>query len=94
MGTKSISELAEQSGIQITSEMSELYIKLMCKFAPESVYKYLASHDDYPLDSCLKLCKEANITDATAYLLERTGDLGGALDVFLQVAIQIMSSFL
>lgn len=40
-------------------EMHELYVKLMCQFAPEAVLMYLMSQDNYPLESCLKLCKSA-----------------------------------
>ncbi len=55
------------------------------------------THDDYPLDECLRVCLEQSATttssnnssnskggsllllDATAFLLERTGDVSGAL---------------
>jgi hypothetical protein len=64
--------------------MHETYIKLMCRFHPKQVLPYLVSHEDYPLDSCLQICKEAGVVGATCYLLERTGDLAGALTLLLQ----------
>ena len=63
--------------------MHELYIRLLCQFEPMHVYAYLSTRDDYPLDPCLRLCQEYNITDATAFLLERTGDVNGALDLIV-----------
>jgi len=74
-----MTELLEQSGVRITPAMHELYVKLMIQFSPETVYSYLVSHDSYPLDSCLRLCQQAKLTEATMYLLERTGDVAGAL---------------
>lgn len=67
--------------------LQELYIKLMCIYDKSHVYEYLISHDNYPLDSCLTLCKNAEIIDATIYLLERTGDINQALQLLLQVLI-------
>lgn len=56
----------------------------MCTFSPESIFPYLVSHDDYPLDACLKICQQFGINDATTYLLERTGDVSGALNMMLR----------
>eukprot|EP01114_Cavostelium_apophysatum_P017647 TRINITY_DN5298_c0_g1_i5.p1 TRINITY_DN5298_c0_g1~~TRINITY_DN5298_c0_g1_i5.p1 ORF type:complete len:873 (-),score=262.43 TRINITY_DN5298_c0_g1_i5:76-2694(-) len=78
-----INELLEQQGIRISTEMHVLFIQLMCTYDPDQVYIYLSTHDHYPLDACLKLCRTAGITDATVYLLERTGDLNGALSILL-----------
>jgi hypothetical protein len=74
----------------ITSDVLVLYIKLLAKYNPENVYFYLVSHDNYPLDSCLKICQDAKLTEATIYLLERTGDVSGALALQLKVTISIL----
>lgn len=42
---------------------------------------------DYPLDQCLKLCKEHSMNEATAFLLERTGAVLEALILYLQVCL-------
>lgn len=78
-------ELLQKNSINITSEVQQKYIRLMCQYDPKSVYKYLTTHDDYPLEVCLKLCQAAGIKDAIIYLLERTGDFSGALDELLKV---------
>eukprot|EP01132_Coremiostelium_polycephalum_P006682 gene6682-8267_t len=84
-GNKSASgsSSARNNSIQVSTETHELYIKLMCMFSPESVYKYLVSHDDYPLDQCLKICQQYNNFEGATYLLERTGDVFKALDMIL-----------
>jgi hypothetical protein len=79
-------------GVQATPDMQELYIKLMCQYDPDLVYNYLVTQDNYPLDSCLKYCKQAGIVNATTYLLERTGDVAGALSLLLKVCCFYLSS--
>jgi len=61
----------------------QLFVALMAQFDPGSVYKYLSTHSDYPLDECARICREHKITEAEAYLLERLGDISGALDLIL-----------
>ncbi|EFA85394.1 RING zinc finger-containing protein [Heterostelium album PN500] len=73
----------QRTGINISNETYELYIKLMCMFSPQAVYKYLSSHDDYPLDACLKICQQYNNFEGATYLLERTGDVPKALEMIL-----------
>ncbi|KAL5471029.1 hypothetical protein EMCRGX_G029102 [Ephydatia muelleri] len=58
--------------------IAERYIELLCKFEPDSVYSFLKSYDNYRLEEALDICVKAHIVDATAYLLERTGDIIGA----------------
>ena len=71
------------TGLELTEQMNELYISLLCTYNPVGVYPYLIAATDYRLDFCLKLCREHKITDAEAFLLERTGDVKGALSLML-----------
>ena len=50
---------------------------------PKEVYKYLLVHTNYRLDYCLSICQHYDILDASTYLLERTGDVSGALTMIL-----------
>jgi hypothetical protein len=61
-----------------------MYLSLMTRFQPDLVYSYLASNRNYRLEDALKLCQDRRITDASAYLLERMGDVSGALKLMLQ----------
>jgi hypothetical protein len=60
------------------------YLELMAKYHPELVYRYLQTHDNYRLDECLNLCQSHDIPDASAYLLERLGNVSSALQLLLQ----------
>jgi len=61
-----------------------MYLKLMADLHPEMVYKYLLTHNTYRADECLKLCQAREIADASAYLLERMGNVSSALQLLLQ----------
>eukprot|EP00475_Leptophrys_vorax_P008159 TRINITY_DN15245_c1_g1_i1.p1 TRINITY_DN15245_c1_g1~~TRINITY_DN15245_c1_g1_i1.p1 ORF type:complete len:688 (-),score=162.06 TRINITY_DN15245_c1_g1_i1:1097-3139(-) len=78
---------AGESELSFTSEknrkLHEKYISMLCKFAPQEVYSHLVENENYELTTVMQLCKVLNIRDAFAFLLERTGDLAGALDVNL-----------
>lgn len=81
-----VKELLDRSKLRIADDpaVQERFVRLSCEFEPAGVFPYLESHDSYKVDACLKLCKDFNITDAEAYLLERTGDVTGALTLILQ----------
>lgn len=81
-----VKELLDRSKLRIADDPSvqERFVLLSCEYEPSGVFPYLESHDSYKVDACLKLCKDFSITDAEAYLLERTGDVTGALTLILQ----------
>jgi hypothetical protein len=64
--------------------MHKLYVKLLCQFEKSSVITYLKSNDQYPIDDCLRLCTKYDVSEARAYLLERTGDIHGAMTNLLK----------
>lgn len=83
-----LSELMVQHGLRLSPELHELYIGLLCRFAPKEVYSHLNSNTTYHIDNILRLCQQYGINDATAYLLERTGDTDGALALTLKTVDQ------
>lgn len=88
-------EVLRRDGIEVTDEMAELYLELLCQFEPKSVLKFLESFENYRLEHCLRLCQEYGVTDAAAFLLERVGDVGSALSLTIadvDVRIQEMDS--
>ena len=54
-------------------------LQLLCQFERDSVLKFLETFDSYRVEHCLRLCQEYGIIDASAFLLERVGDVGSAL---------------
>ena len=61
-----------------------LHIKLLCQFHPDRVLAEVNSYS-YPLDECMKLCKEYNVRDALSFFLERAGNLDQAVDIAFDV---------
>jgi len=80
----SMSELVARSGLKLVGRVHELYIRLLCQFQPHDVLPHLSTHADYDIDRVLKLCQEYHVDDASAFLLERTGNQQGALELTLQ----------
>lgn len=72
------------SVLNLTMAHHHRYLALMAKLHPEMVYDYLSTHDNYRAEECLKLCQEFDIADASAYLLERLGNVSSALQLILQ----------
>ncbi|XP_031498965.1 uncharacterized protein LOC116263380 isoform X2 [Nymphaea colorata] len=69
--------------IDVTDEMAELYLELLCQFEPGSVLRFLQTYENYRLEHCLRLCQEYGVTDAAAFLLERAGDVTSSLSLIL-----------
>ncbi|XP_052171048.1 uncharacterized protein LOC127787181 [Diospyros lotus] len=72
-------KLLRNNPVQVTDEMIELYLELLCQFERGSVLMFLETFENYRVEHCLRLCQEYGIIDAAAFLLERVGDVGGAL---------------
>jgi hypothetical protein len=69
---------------QLTTEHHHHYMALMAKLYPDMVYDYLSTHNNYRTEECLQLCQNYDIADASAYLLERMGNVTSALQLILQ----------
>ncbi|KAL9245443.1 hypothetical protein vseg_019100 [Gypsophila vaccaria] len=65
--------------LEMTDDMIELYLEMLCQYEPDQVLKFLETFENYRVDRCLQLCQEYGIVDAAAFLLERVGDVGSAL---------------
>ncbi|KAL6123977.1 hypothetical protein ACLB2K_076493 [Fragaria x ananassa] len=72
-------QLLLDSPINVTDDMIELYLELLCQFERKSVLKFLETFDSYRVEHCLRLCQKYAIVDASSFLLERVGDVGSAL---------------
>ncbi|KAI1313891.1 Vacuolar protein sorting-associated protein 8 [Mortierella claussenii] len=68
-------------------EIHEQYVELLCLYDPSGVYDYLERHQDnsYRLERVLKLCENAGVVDAVVWILERSGNVGGALSKVLEI---------
>lgn len=62
-----------------------VYVQLLAKYAPDALVPFLRDFQLYVgLDACLEIARQCGVYDAVAYLLERAGDVTGALQVLLQ----------
>lgn len=64
--------------MQIEPEIHEQFIELLCRYEPESVHRYLQGNDEYRLEQALAIVQPKDLVHATAYLLERMGDVMSA----------------
>jgi vacuolar protein sorting-associated protein 8 len=70
--------------LNVTTEHHQMYLTLLARLHPEMVYEYLSTHDSYRNEDSLRLCQRYDIADASAYLLERMGNVSSALQLILQ----------
>ncbi|XP_029462059.1 vacuolar protein sorting-associated protein 8 homolog isoform X3 [Rhinatrema bivittatum] len=81
--------LEPRDGVQVSQErvnptVNELYIDLLCQFSPLHVIEALKALDHYRLEETIKITQKHKLLEATAYLLEKKGDVHGAFHVMLE----------
>lgn len=72
-------KLMRDNPVQVTDEMTELYLELLCRYERNSVLPFLETCESYRVEHCLRVCQDHGIIDAAAFLWERVGDVGSAL---------------
>jgi len=75
--SKPLSEAFTDSELQV-------YVNLLIAFTPARIFPFLSSHSFFKDEKCLAFCREKNIIDASALLLERLGDVTTSLSLLLQ----------
>ena len=78
-----LKRLIHFEGIQVSDTTFEKFLSLLCDFEPEGVASFLRNRDGFRITSCLEICQSKGCRDAEAFLLERTGDVEGALDIII-----------
>lgn len=61
--------------LQMDSDMCLLYIRLLCTYEPENVFKYLSTHtEDYPLQVCAFVCLigPSRVIDRLDWIVQET----------------------
>ncbi|MFT7807999.1 vacuolar protein sorting-associated protein 8 homolog [Arapaima gigas] len=74
-----------QGSLQLGPEVHECHVELLCRFSPQKVIDFLKTSKDYRLEETVEITRQNALHEATAYLLERKGDVLGAFQVLLQV---------
>lgn len=84
--SREASSLAATQGAadSLATAVQERYIELMCQFEPNAVRAFLGTSEGYRIEETLAICRRHTVLDATAYLLEKAGDVQGALAMLLE----------
>ncbi|GLD65220.1 vacuolar protein sorting-associated protein 8 homolog, partial [Lates japonicus] len=74
------------SGIILPQErdLHELLLDLLCHFAPQQLLSFLQASQHYRLEEAIQITEKYHHNEATAYLLEKKGDVHGAFSVLLE----------
>uniref|UniRef100_A0A8C4I8E3 RING-type domain-containing protein n=1 Tax=Dicentrarchus labrax TaxID=13489 RepID=A0A8C4I8E3_DICLA len=67
-------------------DLHELLLDLMCRFAPQQLLSFLQTSQHYRLEEAIQITEKYHHNEATAYLLEKKGDVQGAFAVLLEVS--------
>ncbi|MBN3318940.1 VPS8 protein, partial [Atractosteus spatula] len=73
-----------QKMLCLSPDLHELYISLLCRFCPSKVTLFLQASQDYRLEEAIQITEQHHLHEATAYLLEKKGDVHGAFLVLLK----------
>ncbi|KAJ8352334.1 hypothetical protein SKAU_G00238100 [Synaphobranchus kaupii] len=69
---------------RLSPDLHELHVGLLCRFSPHQVVDFLRVSQDYRLEETIRITERYSLHEATAYLLEKKGDVHGAFQVLLQ----------
>jgi len=64
------------------------HVRLVCIYEPENVtktIKKIVKDNFYPIEDCLKICKEFKQTEATALLYKKIGNHSMAVSIYLMM---------
>ncbi|XP_077997967.1 vacuolar protein sorting-associated protein 8 homolog isoform X1 [Glandiceps talaboti] len=78
----------------IEPEVQEKYIELMCIYNINDVYTYIRNTENYRIEETLEIVRKYKLTNATAYLLEKAGDIQGAFRIMLETLQAKVKSFI
>ena len=69
----------------LTKSHCTLYVNLLCEYDPDNVLPFLRTYDHLiDVQQCKEDCMSFGLKDGAAYLLEREGDVFGALRVLIE----------
>ncbi|XP_076619382.1 vacuolar protein sorting 8 isoform X2 [Colletes latitarsis] len=74
----------EDISLDLTAELLEKYLELMCKLQPNRVVDHIQGIHGCRLNEALKIVQKANHKDAEAVMLEKLGNYQDAFDILLK----------
>uniref|UniRef100_A0A673FXB4 Vacuolar protein sorting-associated protein 8 homolog n=1 Tax=Sinocyclocheilus rhinocerous TaxID=307959 RepID=A0A673FXB4_9TELE len=73
--------LNPQTVLRLGPDLHELLVDLLCQFSPQQVTAFLKTSQDYRLEEAIQITEKHKLHEATAYLLEKKGNVQGAFEV-------------
>ncbi|XP_039994817.1 vacuolar protein sorting-associated protein 8 homolog isoform X2 [Xiphias gladius] len=70
--------------LPLERDLHELLLDLLCRFAPQQLLSFLQTSQHYRLEEAIQITEKYHHNEATAYLLEKKGDVHGAFSVLLE----------
>ncbi len=71
-------------GKKIPSDLLILHIKLLCQLAPKQIAQEVKRYP-YPVDECLKICRQYDAKEGLAFFLDASGNIMEALAIYVEV---------
>ncbi|TDH00911.1 hypothetical protein EPR50_G00174600 [Perca flavescens] len=72
------------TNLPLERDLHELLLGLLCRFAPQQLLSFLQTSQHYRLEEAIQITQKHHHNEATAYLLEKKGDVHGAFTVLLE----------
>uniref|UniRef100_A0A8D0A3F3 VPS8 subunit of CORVET complex n=1 Tax=Sander lucioperca TaxID=283035 RepID=A0A8D0A3F3_SANLU len=69
------------TNLPLERDLHELLLGLLCRFAPQQLLSFLQTSQHYRLEEAIQITQKYHHNEATAYLLEKKGDVHGAFAV-------------
>uniref|UniRef100_A0A8C3AHI5 Vacuolar protein sorting-associated protein 8 homolog n=1 Tax=Cyclopterus lumpus TaxID=8103 RepID=A0A8C3AHI5_CYCLU len=70
--------------LPLERDLHELLLDLLCRFGPQQLLSFLQTSQHYRLEEAIQITQKYHHNEATAYLLEKKGDVHGAFAVLLE----------
>ncbi|XP_056291216.1 vacuolar protein sorting-associated protein 8 homolog isoform X2 [Pseudoliparis swirei] len=77
--------------LPLDRDLHELLLDLLCRFGPQQLLSFLQTSQHYRLEEAIQITQKYHHNEATAYLLEKKGDVHGAFAVLLETLKETLS---
>lgn len=84
----------DAEAVTMSPDVQEKYVELKCMFDPNGVLAFLKSVEYFRDHEVLVICKSHNVHEATAFLLEKLGDVKDAFESYLALVGDCLQKWL
>ncbi|XP_062383512.1 vacuolar protein sorting-associated protein 8 homolog [Sardina pilchardus] len=74
----------QSQALRLGPDVHEQLVGLLCRFSPQELTAFLQTSQDYRLEETIQITEQHQLHEATAFLLEKKGDVQGAFQVLLK----------